>query len=114
MNPEEKQAVASITPSKVFRYELRLRVLAAVVPGKPILAHNRLELVDLLVAVSLDIEALDPVREALDPVREALIHGKGSMWPNHPHVRAVVEATLALHPTHQWGGTVVEFAYVCP
>jgi len=106
MNPEEKQAVASITPSKVFRYELRLRVLAAVVPGKPILAHNRLELVDLLVATSPDIEALDPVREAM-------IHGKDRNWPDHPHVRAVVEATLAMHPEQRWG-VVVEFAYVCP
>lgn len=104
MNPDEKQAVASIKTPKLAHYELRVRLLAPIHTTEPLNnTDNRTVLVDVLAAHSHSITALKATRDAMEADRRT--------WHHHPHMRAAMDAAVALHPDKR-AYLTLEFAYL--
>lgn len=81
----------SYTPwPKDARYELRVRLYAAVDTKQPVGPRNQMTLVDILAAKSGSITELSKMRKAMEEDR--------LNWSQHPHIRAAMDAAVALHP----------------
>lgn len=92
--------------SKVFRYELRLRVCAPVDTSMHMsVRDNRMVLADLLVASDSDSEQIERYSRLMTSAQPA--------FKNYPHIRAAIGAAVAMHPDKA-AHLVLEVAMVAP